>query len=87
MSNDMMEKKTERIFGSVSLRIAFTAGNEIIEAFKNGSRYRKIEEDHRKIENGYRREIKNLHKQLAAAKAATTNGSSSPSIRRKPLYR
>lgn len=44
-----------------------------LDAFKNGSRYRKIEEDHRKIENGYKREIKNLHKQLAAAKATAAN--------------
>lgn len=42
-----------------------------LEAFRNGERYRKLQEDHRRVVAGYLKEINRLKKELAKAHAAT----------------
>ena len=54
---------------NMSLRCKVKSQARTIKEFKSGERYLKIQEDHRRVINGYIREIKRLKKELAGAHA------------------
>lgn len=54
---------------NMSLRCKVKAQSRIIDEFKSGERYLKLQTDHRKVINGYIKEIKKLKSELAAAHA------------------
>ncbi len=55
------------------LRCEVKAQKQIIEEFKSGQRYLKLQEDYKRVTNGYIREIKKLKKELADAHAQTVS--------------
>ena len=54
---------------TMALRCELKAQHKKVEEYESGERYLKIQEDHRKVINGYRNELKKVRKELAAAHA------------------
>lgn len=55
----------------VTLQYRYKAAQKELDAFKNGSRYKKLQEDYRRVDAGYKKEIGRLTLELAAARAET----------------
>ena len=61
-----------RLFSEyTTLQYQNKAMRQELEAFRNGERYKKLQEDHHKVVAGYIKEIGRLKKELAKAHAAT----------------
>lgn len=58
---------------NMALRCEVKAQAKIIDEFKSGERYLKLQRDHRKVIDGYIREIKKLRAELAKSHAETVN--------------
>ena len=62
----------DRLFSEyTTLQYQNKAMRQELEAFRNGERYKKLQEDHHKVVAGYIKEIERLKKELAKAHAAT----------------
>jgi len=62
----------DRLFSEyTTLQYQNKAMRQELEAFRNGERYKKLQEDHHKVVAGYIKEIGRLKKELARAHAAT----------------
>ena len=65
-NNDLFEE-------NMILKCRIKHMSQIIEEFESGERYQKIQRDHSKIVDGYIKEIKKLHSELADAHAQTVD--------------